>query len=69
MKRRKFIKNISLTTAGTLLAPLFINSDTEAKPYIKLNYKPEPHAWENDTVTLAWIGHATVLITSTVSGF
>lgn len=62
MKRRKFLKNISIATTGTLLSPLFFQTDTEAKPLIKLNYKPEPHLWEDNTVTLSWIGHATVLI-------
>ena len=25
-------------------------------------YKPEPQAWSDDAVTLAWLGHATVLV-------
>jgi L-ascorbate metabolism protein UlaG (beta-lactamase superfamily) len=25
-------------------------------------HRPDPHSWSNDTVTAAWIGHATVLI-------
>ncbi|MEW6508754.1 MAG: MBL fold metallo-hydrolase [Bacteroidota bacterium] len=62
MKRRKFIKNISLTLSGALLTPMFFNSDSEARSRLKLNYKPEPNAWASDNVTLAWIGHATVLL-------
>jgi L-ascorbate metabolism protein UlaG (beta-lactamase superfamily) len=62
MKRRKFIKNISLTLSGAFLTPMFFNSDSEARPRLKLNYKPEPYTWDNDNVTLAWIGHSTVLL-------
>jgi L-ascorbate metabolism protein UlaG (beta-lactamase superfamily) len=62
MKRRKFIKNISLAAAGTILAPLFLRSDLNAAPAIKLNYKPEPENWKDDDITIAWIGHSTVLI-------
>ncbi|MBI1937555.1 MAG: MBL fold metallo-hydrolase [Ignavibacteriales bacterium] len=62
MKRRNFVKHISLAFAGTFLAPLFIKSDSIAEPRVKLNYKPEPHLWNNDSLTLAWIGHSTVLI-------
>lgn len=62
MKRRKFVKHISAAIAGTFLAPLFIKSDTSAKPHIKLNFKPEPATWNNNNVTLSWIGHSTVLI-------
>lgn len=62
MKRRNFVKHISLALAGTFLAPLFIKSDSIAEPRVKLNYKPEPHLWNNDSLTLAWIGHSTVLI-------
>lgn len=25
-------------------------------------YKPEPATWSNDALTVAWLGHATVLI-------
>jgi len=62
MERRKFIKNISLGFIGTMLAPLFLKHTTQAKPLIKLNYKPEPENWNNNNLTLAWIGHSTVLI-------
>jgi len=62
MKRRKFIKNSIYGTLGTLSAHLFINSDLKAEPRVILNYKPEPHLWNDYTITLAWIGHSTVLI-------
>ncbi len=62
MKRRKFIKKSLLAVGATILAPLFINSDSKAKPRFKLNYKPEPDKWNDSELTLAWIGHSTVLI-------
>lgn len=62
MIRRKFIKNTAYAATGAFLAPLFINSEIKADPPVKLNYKPEPNLWQNDSITLSWIGHATVLI-------
>lgn len=60
--RRKFIKRFTAAALGTFFSSLFINSQIKAAPYIKLNYKPEPHTWDNDSLTLSWIGHSTVLI-------
>jgi L-ascorbate metabolism protein UlaG (beta-lactamase superfamily) len=62
MKRRNFIKNSIYGLIGTFSAHLFISTETKAEPRVKLNYKPEPHLWKDDTITLAWIGHSTVLI-------
>ena len=62
MKRRNFIKKSLFAVGGTILTPLFINSDSKAKPRAKLNYKPEPDKWNNNELTLAWIGQSTVLI-------
>jgi len=62
MKRRNFIKKSLLAACATMLAPLFFNSDSKAKPNVKLNYKPEPDKWNDSELTLAWIGHSTVLI-------
>lgn len=36
---------------------LFSNHETAAAPH-----KPEPATWDNDTITAAWIGHATILV-------
>lgn len=59
MKRRKFIRNISLASAGLL----FINQKIQAKQPPSLpDYKPDPASWSNDEINIAWIGHATVLI-------
>jgi len=60
--RKKFLKKSSFAVAGTLLAPLYFKSNVEAKPSIKLNYKPEPSLWSNNNLSLAWIGQSTVLI-------
>ena len=59
MNRRRFLRNISLTTAGFL----FINEKIHAKepPSFSL-FKPEPTKWKNDEINIAWIGHSTVLI-------
>ena len=45
-----------------MLSPLFFKSNLKAAPNIKLNYKPEPDKWNDENLTLAWIGHSTVLI-------
>lgn len=62
MKRRNFIKHISLAAAGTIFAPLFFRNELKAEPYSGLNYKPEPENWKDHELTIAWIGHSTVLI-------
>ena len=62
MKRKEFIKKSLLAASATLLTPLFINSDSKANTTVKLNYKPEPLQWKDNELTLAWIGHSTVLI-------
>lgn len=62
MNRRNFIKKSLLAVCATILAPLFINSDSKAKPSVKLNYKPEPDKWNDNELTLAWIGQSTMLI-------
>lgn len=59
MNRRRFIRNISLASAGVL----FINEKLQAKqPPALPNFKPEPSKWKDDEINIAWIGHATVLI-------
>lgn len=62
MKRRIFIKYIGVGACG-LLFYKFVNPDElKAEPAKGFKYKPEPDKWNNDDVTLAWIGHSTVLI-------
>jgi L-ascorbate metabolism protein UlaG (beta-lactamase superfamily) len=62
MQRKEFIKKSLFAASATLLTPLFINSDSKANTTVKLNYKPEPLQWKDNELTLAWIGHSTVLI-------
>jgi len=62
MKRKEFIKKSLLAGTATLLSPFIFNSDSKAKNFSPLNFKPEPHNWPDDKITLSWIGHSTVLI-------
>ncbi len=59
MNRRKFVRDISLASAGFL----FLSEKIQAKqPPSISNFKPNPSHWESDEINIAWIGHATVLI-------
>lgn len=59
MNRRRFIRNVSLTTAGFL----FLTEKIQAKaPPVYSTDKPDPANWKNNEINIAWIGHSTVLI-------
>lgn len=61
MKRRKFLKQISLITGGIISAPVLgrqFNAQAAAMP----KNKPSPAEWKNSDISIAWIGHSTVLI-------
>ena len=62
MKRRSFLKKGMITGGALLLPPAFFKSEIKADHLIKLNYKPDPLTWSNNNLTLAWIGHSTMLI-------
>ncbi len=63
IKRRKFLKKSFWISAAALLTdPFSLMTETKADPPVKLNYKPEPGNWNDDEITLSWIGHSTVLI-------
>ncbi len=62
LNRKNFIKKSLFVFCGTIFLPPSANMDTEASPLIKLNYKPDLEKWKNDDLTIAWIGHSTVLI-------
>ncbi|NVN97637.1 MBL fold metallo-hydrolase [Candidatus Nomurabacteria bacterium] len=62
MKRIEFIKKSLWAGGGLLVLPFIKSSETEAKPIAKLNFKPEPNKWQNDRLSLAWIGHSTILM-------
>lgn len=67
--RRKFLATLGLSLAS---APLGLKAEGtrrsrwemlahDEEPVIP-QYKPDPLTWSNDEITVAWIGHATVLI-------
>ncbi|MFZ1280111.1 MAG: MBL fold metallo-hydrolase [Ignavibacteriaceae bacterium] len=59
MNRRRFIRNVSLASAGFL----FVSEKVLAKQQPTApNFKPDPTKWKNDEINIAWIGHSTVLI-------
>jgi len=60
--RRKFIKNTSAGLLGALFVPAFMKGDELSKYPAQLNYKPNPSEWDNNKITIAWIGHSTMLI-------
>jgi len=61
MKRRKFIKQISLTAAGVFAAPFFVKN-LELYGAAESKFKPSPADWKATDISIAWIGHSTVLI-------
>jgi len=64
INRRKFLKKISAASIGSLLVPpIFLrSSNQEAAQALPTEFKPSPELWHDDEITLAWIGHSTVLI-------
>ncbi|MGE5400966.1 MAG: MBL fold metallo-hydrolase [Ignavibacteriales bacterium] len=59
MNRRSFLRGGSLAALGFLLAAPFTGKNDI--PAAAKN-RPEPSRWLNDRLTLAWIGHSTILI-------
>ena len=64
VNRRKFIKRIVAASVGSLIIPPMFLRDSSARPSLPLSnvLKPTPELWQDDEITLAWIGHSTVLI-------
>ncbi len=64
ISRRKFVKRLLIASISSLLIPpIFLrSSNREAVRVLPTEYKPLPELWRNDEITLAWIGHSTVLI-------
>src|SRR4030042_2416315 len=60
--RRECLKNGFIGLLGTLFIPSFSKGDDITKYPAQLNYKPNPTEWGHDKVTIAWIGHSTMLI-------
>ena len=64
LNRRKFLKKISSASIGSLIVPpIFLRSSNRgvvsAPP---TEFKPLPESWRDDEITMAWIGHSTVLM-------
>lgn len=65
MKRRKFIKKGLLAATGASLLPTFVSHGKQSvtwEPEFELKSKPSPNEWINSEISIAWIGHATILI-------
>ncbi|MCF8413123.1 MAG: MBL fold metallo-hydrolase, partial [Melioribacteraceae bacterium] len=62
MNRRRFIKTGSAIGAGSLIFPGLLSDGTLQASAYKLNHKPNPKTWSNNDVTVAWLGHSTILI-------
>jgi L-ascorbate metabolism protein UlaG (beta-lactamase superfamily) len=62
MERRKFVKYIGLGALGILFYKYVNPDELRAEPVKALKFKPEPEKWNNEDITLAWIGHSTVLV-------
>ncbi len=64
INRKNFLKRIIAAALGSmLLPPMFLRSSNKttsvATPAV---FKPTPELWRDGEITLAWIGHSTVLI-------
>ena len=62
LSRRNFIKRGILSAIAALFGHPLFSSFVNAKPRTVLKNKPEPSEWSEDKITIAWIGHSTVLI-------
>ena len=61
--RRKFIiKSVFAALGSLLFAPGFLKSQTEINSPVGLKNKPNPNEWDNNKVTIAWLGHSTMLM-------
>jgi len=62
MLRRNFIKKTVIATGLSLLFPKLVFGSKEEKSSNVKVLKPTPGNWSPEAVTLAWVGHSTVLI-------
>lgn len=64
MHRRKFIKNTIMAAGLAVVYPKSIwgKSGGGSVRYANNVLKPDPACWNNNTITIAWIGHSTVLM-------
>jgi L-ascorbate metabolism protein UlaG (beta-lactamase superfamily) len=61
LNRRKFLKNGVLAAIASVIFPDTIFSDTSDSETI-LEFKPDPGKWRDDEISVAWIGHSTILV-------
>jgi L-ascorbate metabolism protein UlaG (beta-lactamase superfamily) len=61
LKRRKFIKNSLTVLGGSLLYNNAVAASVTREKILPGNI-PDPSAWKDSEVNVAWIGHSTVLI-------
>ena len=64
LNRKNFLVKLFSTVFGSLLIPpMFLQSaNREAVQTFPTEFKPSPELWRDDEITLAWIGHSTVLL-------
>ena len=66
MDRKKFLKYLGVSAAGSLILPQNLvkgitNSENDSN-MIKPSARPDVDSWKESEINIAWIGHATVLI-------
>lgn len=62
MKRRDFILKTSKAVGLGFLAAPFISKEAHGKTVRATPLKPEPFSWNNNHISIAWIGHSSFLI-------
>lgn len=64
INRRKFLRKIISASVGAVIIPPLFLRDSSAKTVKATSntFKPFPELWRDDEITMAWIGHSTVLI-------
>lgn len=64
LNRKNFLVKLFSAVFGSLLIPpMFLQSaNREAVQTFPTEFKPSPELWRDDEITLAWIGHSTVLL-------
>ncbi len=62
-RRRKFLQRALALAGGLFVAkPGLGDSGSRASAIVTPKHSPTPLEWDNDRITMAWIGHSTVLI-------
>ena len=61
LNRRKFLKNGILAAIASVIFPNMVFPDVSSIDSM-LEFKPDPENWTEDKISVAWIGHSTILI-------